>query len=136
MDINSIKTQNLINQLAVDLEKEKDITVPTWINIVTTGISREKIPSDTNWWYCRMGSILRQISIKPVGIEKLRTKYGGRKNRGHAPERFKKAGGNNIRKALQELEKLKLVEKGPKGRKLTLEGKNYIEKAIKETEKK
>ena len=135
MDINEIKIEQLINQIALNLEKEKTITVPSWINSAKTGVSRQKVPSELNWWYFRMASILRQISIKPVGVSRLRTKYGGRKNRGYAPEKFAKSGGNNIRKAMQELEKLEFVEKGEKGRKLTLKGKNYIEKAIKEIKK-
>ncbi|RLG14762.1 MAG: 30S ribosomal protein S19e [Candidatus Nanohalarchaeota archaeon] len=134
MDINGVKIDKLINQMALNLQKEK-ITVPSWINMAKTGISRQKIPSDTNWWYFRMASILRQISINQIGVSRLRTKYGSRQNRGYAPEKFKKAGGNNIRKAMQELEKLELVERSQKGRKLTLKGKNYIEKAINEVKK-
>ena len=124
----------LVNQLALNLQKEK-ITIPLWINISKTGISKQRIPSDSKWWYFRMASILKQISKKQIGVSRLRTKYGSRQNRGYAPEKFKKAGGNNIRKALQELEKLNFVEKTQKGRKLTLKGKNYIEKAINEVKK-
>ncbi|VDK52627.1 unnamed protein product [Gongylonema pulchrum] len=52
-------------------------------------------------------------SINRVGA--LRRVYGGRKRRGVAPNRFKKASGSVIRKALQTLEAIKWVEKHPDG---------------------
>jgi len=68
----------------------------------------------------------------PVGVSRLRTAYGGRKNRGHAPEHFYKGSGNIIRKALQELEKLGLVEKTPKGRVITPKGRSFLDNLAKE----
>ncbi|OYT35498.1 MAG: 30S ribosomal protein S19e [Candidatus Aenigmarchaeota archaeon ex4484_52] len=131
MDINIVDRQKLINQLSSDLQKEKTISIPNWINFVKTGIHKKKIPDDKNWWFFRIASILCFVSTRQIGVSRLRVKYGGRKNRGYKPEKFKKAAGNNIRKALQQLEKLDLVEKNKKGRKLTLKGMKYIENAIK-----
>ena len=40
----------------------------------------------------------------PIGVSKLRTKYGGKKNRGHKPEHFYKGSGSVARKVLQQFE--------------------------------
>jgi len=67
-----------------------------------------------------------------VGTQKLRVKYGGKKNRGHKPERFYPASGAIIRKILQQLEKsqlIKQVEKSVhKGRVLTAQGNSFLNK--------
>ncbi|MBN2111795.1 40S ribosomal protein S19, partial [Candidatus Woesearchaeota archaeon] len=87
-----------------------------------------------DWWYVRAASILRKVSmLGPVGVSKLRTLYGGKKDRGMKPEKFMKGSGNIIRKALQQLEKAglaKQAEKGThKGRVITPKGKSLLDKA-------
>jgi len=82
-------------------------------------------------------SILRKILIKgPIGVSKLRIFYGNRKNMGMAPEHFVIAGGNIIRKLLQQLEKAglaKQTEKGVhKGRILTPKGISLLDKTAAE----
>lgn len=55
-----------------------------------------------------------------LGVGKFRKVYGSNKRRGVCPNRFTKASGSCIRKALQTLESLKWVEKHPDGgRRLT-----------------
>jgi hypothetical protein len=50
------------------------------------------------WWYVRCASLQRKIYIHgPIGIEKLRAEYGGRKDFGVRPEHAVKAGGAIIR---------------------------------------
>jgi small subunit ribosomal protein S19e len=62
-----------------------------------------------------------------VGIERLRTYYGGRKNRGVAPEHFRKAGGKALRTILQQLEQAELVTKTDRGgRKVTPKGAKML----------
>ena len=54
---------------------------------------------------------MRRIYIDgPVGTEKLRTFYGGRKRRGTKPARFGKGSGSVIGKLLQQLEAAGFVE--------------------------
>jgi small subunit ribosomal protein S19e len=78
----------------------------------------------------RAASLLRRVAlVGPVGTEKLRTHYGGRKNRGHKPERFYKASGNVIRTILKQLDKAGLTkqnEKGVKGRVVTAKGQELL----------
>lgn len=86
----------------------------------------------------QVASIFRKIYIDgPVGIERLRTWYGGRKNRGHAPEHFYKAGGSIIRKALQQLEAAGFVQKVPgEGRIVTPQGgQSFLDRIATELKK-
>jgi small subunit ribosomal protein S19e len=110
------------------------IKQPEWAPFVKTGMHKERPPADKEWFYMRAASILRTVAIKgPIGVAKLRVKYGGRKNMGVGPEHFFKGSGNILRKALQELDKAGLTikaEKGVhKGRILTPKGQSLLAKA-------
>jgi small subunit ribosomal protein S19e len=114
-------------ELARELKERKLVTPPDWTPFVKTGSHRERVPQQPDWWYHRAASILRTVSIKgPIGTSKMAVLYGGRKNRGVAPDQFREAGTNIIRKCLQQLEKSKLVKQvtiqNHKGRIVTKEG--------------
>ncbi|ADG13037.1 30S ribosomal protein S19e [Methanocaldococcus infernus] len=127
-----VPPEPLIKKVAERL-KELNIGVPEWVPFVKTGVSRERRPEQDDWWYIRCASILRKIYIYgPVGVERLRTAYGGRKNRGHEPEHFYKGSGNIVRKALQELEKLGFVKRTPEGRVITPKGRSFLDNIAKE----
>lgn len=65
----------------------------------------------------------------PVGVQRLRSEYGGRIDRGVRPEHARKGGGANIRKALQQLEAAGLVKPlGNKGRVVTNEGRRLLDR--------
>ena len=108
---------------------------PTWAFFAKTGVHKEKPPSDPDWWYVRAASMLRKLykSGEPIGIETFRTIYGGRQNRGSAPEHFRKGSGSVVRKILQQLERAGLVRTIPgKGRVLTPEGRSLLDRTAKE----
>jgi|SRR3989344_13140 len=131
MGIYQADPSELIEKAAAELLKDKAFTPPVWAPFVKTGMHKERPPAQQNWWYLRVASILRKIAILgPIGTEKLRRKYGGRKNQGVAPEHFYKGSGNIIRKALQQLEKAGMVKQetksGYKGRVLTAKGKKFL----------
>jgi small subunit ribosomal protein S19e len=115
-----------------ELKAVKEIAPPDWSRFVKTGSHNKFTPFNDDWWYTRAASILRRLYLDgPVGVERLRTFYGGRKERGHQPERFRKAGGNHIRKILQQLETAGLVQKSEtkqKGRILSKKGFNFMNK--------
>lgn len=123
--------QKFILALAEELKKIPEFEIPTWVNFVKTGVSRQRPPVDSDFWYIRASSILRQLYIKGVvGVGKLRNKYGSRKDRGVKPDAFMKAGGKIIRVILQQAEKAGLVEKVNRlqhGRRLTLRGKELLD---------
>ena len=128
-----VNANELVNKAAEELKKQKLVEPVEWTRFVKTGHHKERIPDSKDWWYSRAAAILRSIAkLGPVGTQKLRTKYGGKKNRGHKPERFYKASGSIIRKILQQLEKSELVrqtEKGNrKGRILTPKGTSFLDK--------
>jgi small subunit ribosomal protein S19e len=105
-----------------------------------TGTHRQFPPQQDDWWYIRVASILRRIYLDgPVGVQRLRTYYGGRKDRGHKPEKFRKAGGSIIRKCLQQLEAAGLIEKNKdskrKGRVISEKGKKFLSNIAKEVKK-
>jgi len=123
-----------------ELKKIESIKPPEWSSFVKTGSSRRFPPQQSDWWYSRTASILRRIYIDgPVGVERLRTYYGGKKDRGHKPERFRKSGGSIIRKCLQQLEAAGLIEKSKnlkkRGRVISNNGKRFISDIVKEAKK-
>ena len=126
-----VPVTQFIEKLAKYLKENiEEIQPPSWASFAKTGTHVEKPPQDPDWWYTRNASILRKVYVHgPIGLEKLRGQYGGRKDYGVKPEHAVKASGNIIRKALQQLESAGLVQivalKGrsmsPKGRKLVKE---------------
>lgn len=126
-------TQELISKTAEELKKVPEIRPPAWAPFVKTGMHKERPPINNDWWYVRTASVLRAVyRFGPVGVSKLRTKYGGKKNRGVKKEHFYKGSGNILRKVLQQLEKagfVKFAEKGVhKGRVITSKGKSFLDK--------
>ena len=127
-------TQELIKKAAEAL-KEK-INAPEWSLFVKTGVSRERPPVDRDWWYMRAASVLRKVYLKgPIGTNKLKVKYSGRKNRGYKPEKTYSGSGKIIRTILQQLEKAELIKQGQKGvhkgRIITPKGKSFLDKLSK-----
>jgi small subunit ribosomal protein S19e len=134
MGIYEIPKTELIERAAKELQKVAAIQPPAWAIFVKTGTSKQRQPARDDWWFVRAAAILRRLSDVdgPIGVQKLRTIYGSRKNRGHAPERFFKGSGNILRKILQQLEKAgfaKKIDKGlHKGRAITPQGLSFLGK--------
>lgn len=134
--IYELDPQNYNLKLAEALKKMPEFKAPEWLAFVKSGADKERPIDDEDFWFKRASSILRQIYKKgSLGVNRLRTKYGGKKNRGVRPEEFRKAGGKIIRTILQQADKAGLTEqikaiKGVKvkpGRKLTEKGKKLLE---------
>lgn len=127
----------LIKAVALNLKEKEKLKMPEWAACVKTGVHRERAPQNPDWWYIRAASILRKIYIDgPVGVQRLRTAYGGRKNRGMKPEHFYRSGGKIIRTLLQEFDKKGFTEKVKGGRKITSKGQSYLDKIASELTKK
>lgn len=129
----AVDPHQLIAKTAQELKAQKLVQPPAWSTFVKTSHSRERLPENEDWWYVRAASVLRNVAkLGPVGTEKLRTKYGGKKNRGHQPEAVFKGSGSIIRKVLQQLETsgfIKQAQKGAhKGRVLTPKGISFMDK--------
>ena len=136
----NVDTKKFIEVCKEELKKIEAIKPPAWASFAKTGSSRRFSPQQEDWWYTRTTSIFRRIYLDgPVGVQRLRTYYGGRKDRGHKPERFRKSGGSIIRKCLQQLESAGLIQKNQntkkRGRVISEEGKKFIRKIALEVKK-
>ncbi|MBM4240442.1 MAG: 30S ribosomal protein S19e [Euryarchaeota archaeon] len=119
----------LIKEIAKELDKEKKVTPPEWAKFVKTGVHKERRPEDPDWWYTRCASILRRVYIDgPVGVGSLRSYYGGKKDRGSRPEKFRRGSGAIIRGALHQLEDVGFIEKIEDGRIITPKGRSFLDK--------
>ncbi len=133
VSVQSVEPSTLIKKVAEELKKIDLIQPPEWAKFVKTGVFKQRPPIEEDWWYVRAASILRGVYLLgPIGTIKLRTKYGGKQNRGVKPGKFKVGSGNIIRTILQQLEKEGLVvqNKKPKkmGRVATGKGQSLLEK--------
>ncbi len=126
----------LIERVAERLKEMEEFRPPEWVNYVKTGVHKERSPEQPDWWYYRVAAIFRKVYTDgPVGIERLRTAYGGRKNRGVKPEKFRKGSGSIVRKALQQLEKAGFVEKTDEGRVVSGKGRSFLDRMSAEIKK-
>lgn len=123
--------QDFISTLTESLKKIPEFVVPEWAFYVKTGTSRARPAASKDFWFVRTASILRQLYIKGVvGVGRLQSKYGSRKDRGGRPAEFRKASGKIIRTILQQAESAGLVEKVNRfqhGRRLTDKGKALLD---------
>lgn len=133
--VHEVPSQIFIQALAEKLKAMEEFKVPEWALFVKTGLSKQRVPDDDDWWYTRAASILRAVYVQGVvGVSRLRTKYGSRKNRGMKPEKFYKSSGKIIRVILQQAGKAGFVEHikdKTTGRRLTKKGLAYLENLAK-----
>jgi small subunit ribosomal protein S19e len=130
--IYDVPQNELVERVALKLKTNSKISPPAWAAFSKTGVSKERPPMRQDWWHVRTAAVLLKIYKKgPIGVAKLRTYYGSKKNRGVKPELFKKGSGNIIRKSLQQLDAAGFTKKAEigvhKGRVLTKEGKMFLE---------
>jgi small subunit ribosomal protein S19e len=133
---NDVPINDVIEKSAEELKKVNTIQPPAWAAYAKTGCHKERPPANEDWWYMRCAAVLQSVrKLGPIGTNKLRVKYGGRKNRGHKPDRFVRGSGNVIRKVLQQLEASELIAKAEKGvhkgRVVAPKGVSLLDKAAK-----
>lgn len=124
-------------KLAEALKKVPEFQEPEWAKFVKSSASKERPIDDPDFWYKRSASVLRQVYKKGIiGVNKLRTKYGGKKNRGVKPEEFRRGSGKIIRAILQQADSagfteiaksVKRVKSKRPGRQITEKGKKFLE---------
>lgn len=138
VSVREVDTQKFNSLLKEELKKIKEISQPAWSYFVKSGVHKERPPEQEDFWYIRSVAILRRLYLNgSVGVERLRSYFGGRKRRGHKPARFRKASGAIIRKILQQLEVAGLIEKNAnkKGRKLSSQGRKLLDRIAYEVSK-
>lgn len=130
--IRTIEAGKYNSLLATALKEYEEFKAPEWVFFVKSGHGKQRPIGDENFWYNRTASILRQIYLRgSVGVERLRTRYGNRQDRGKQPPHFAKASGKILRLILQQGETAELLAKSAdgkaKGRILTEKGKKLLE---------
>jgi small subunit ribosomal protein S19e len=133
-----VPASKLIEKLAKYIkENVEEVQPPAWAAVSKTGSHVEKQPQDPDWWYTRSASVLRKVYVHgPIGLEKLRSEYGGRKGFTVRPNHASKAGGSNIRKILQQLEFAGLTQiTRPKGRSMSPKGRKLLQEISQDLQK-
>jgi small subunit ribosomal protein S19e len=124
-------------KLAEALKGVPEFNEPEWAQFVKSGAAKARPIDDPDFWHKRAASVLRNIyKTGSVGVSRLRTKYGSKKNRGMRPETFKRGSGKIIRVIMQQADTAGFTEiqkpvrgvrsKRP-GRILTDKGKKFME---------
>ena len=126
-DVNQAK---FTKALAAFLKRSGKVKQPEWADLVKLCSANELCPSDHDWFFVRSASILRRLYCRaPVGITAFTKVYGKIQRRGTAPSHHKRANGNIIRKCLQQMEALGLVDKHANGgRILTSQGRRDLDR--------
>lgn len=127
-NINEVDSSALINAASAKL-KEAGIQKPSYVGFTKTGPGKERVPQDENFWYIRCASILRQVYLNgPIGVSRLRTYYGSKKEHVVRRHHHYRSGGSIIKDAFDALEKAGYIKKGKKGRIITPSGRAFLDK--------
>lgn len=123
-----VPADRFIRTLADELKAKPEIVPPDWAAFAKTGVHKEMPPEDPDWWFVRVASIMRRVYIDgPIGVERMRTFYGGKKDRGSKPSKFRKGSGSILRKSLQQLEAAGFIQHDKTGRKVSPEGTSFMD---------
>jgi small subunit ribosomal protein S19e len=134
VNIFDIDADKLIRKTKEELKKVEQIKPPAWSKFVKTAVANSRPPQEDDFWYTRAAAIMRQLykTDRPLGVQRLRTKYGGKQQNKIKPAHFKKGSGSIIRKLMQQLEAAGFIKKTAvnkhAGRVLTPKGKSFIDK--------
>jgi len=128
--VKDVPADKFVVAYAAHLKKEGKIQLPKWTDFVKTGQHKELAPYDPSWFYVRCASIARKIYLRGgTGVGAFRKVYGGSKARGTRQSHFVRGSGAICRAALKELERIKVVEKDPKGgRRITTTGQQALDR--------
>jgi small subunit ribosomal protein S19e len=121
----------LVQETAKRLHEVPQVQLPEWAAFVKTGVHTEKPPTQADWWHTRVAAVLRKVYIEgPVGTERLRSEFGGFRDRGSKPNKARRGSGSIAREALQQLEAAGLVQtEQAKGRIVTAKGRSLLDNA-------
>ena len=129
-----VPAMELIEKVAGILKENEKVVPPEWAENVKTGVHKELPPSNDDWWYIRCAAILRKIYTdgRHIGIERLRSVYGGKKDRGSRPGHKAKGSGSIARKAVQQLEAAGYLQKVKDGRTISAKGRSMLDNTANE----
>ena len=123
-----VPPDHIIRRVAEELKTKKEIVPPAWAAFAKTGVHKEMPPEDPDWWFIRAAAVLRRVYVDgPLGVERMRSFYGGKKNRGSRPNAFRKGSGSILRKSLQQLETAGLAIHDKTGRRISPAGMSFMD---------
>ncbi|HKZ99344.1 MAG TPA: 30S ribosomal protein S19e [Thermoplasmata archaeon] len=120
----------LIERLKDQLQKDGKVKPPEWAPFARTGVHTEKAPTQPDWWFRRVASVLRKVYVNgPIGTVRLSAEFGGRRDGGSAPYHPRRGSRSIAREAMQQLEALGFISKTErKGRVITAQGRKLLDK--------
>lgn len=125
-----VPAMELIEKVAGLLKENENVVPPAWAENVKTGVHKELPPNNEDWWYIRCAAVLRKIYTDgPIGIERLRSVYGGKKDNGSSPSHKAKGSGSIARKTVQQLEAAGYLQKVKDGRTVSPKGRSMLDNA-------
>lgn len=123
-----VPAANLIGKVAENLKANDKINPPEWAAHVKTGVHKDLPPIDSEWWYTRCAAVLRTTYTQgPVGVERMRSIYGGKKDRGSNPYKKAKGSGSIARVAFQQLEEAGFIRSLKSGRVVSPAGRSLLD---------
>ena len=125
---NDVPPALLLPQLAIELKNRQAVEPPPWAKFVKTGVHKQRAPAQTDWWYLRSASVLRKVFVQGhIGVARLSTEYGGKRDRGSAPYHAYSGSRSVLREILHQLEKSGLVQPyKTRGRRVSPEGQKLL----------
>lgn len=135
--VKDVDPHQFIAAYAAYLKKAGKIEIPSYVDIVKLASFKELAPMDPDWYYIRCAAIARRIYVKSgTGVGGLSKIFGGNSRRGVRPGRYTHSSTGVIRHALQQLEKMGIVEITPNGgRQMTKEGQRDLDRIARKTSK-
>jgi len=127
--LRSLPASLFVSVYADFLKKSGRIELPSWLNIVKTGIGKQHAPENVNWFYYRLAALARKFYLnRGKGVGNLRKEYGCKKRNGSRPSKKVISSGKILRFGLQQLERLNIIYKNRKGeRKITKKAKQDMD---------
>merc|ERR1712203_49751 len=117
--VKDVNQSDYVVALAAFFKKQGRMTVPKWTDFGKTNTGKQMSPFNDDWFYVRTAAI---------AVGRFTKIYGMGINNGMRPGQYRRGNGHIARFALQELEKMKFVTKAEKGRKLTKEGQQALDR--------
>lgn len=134
-NVYEVSAQELVREAAKRL-KAVIKPQPEYLHYAKSGANKERQPQDPDFWYVRSASLLRYVYTSgPVGVSRLRTRYGSRKEHTVHRKHHMAAGGSIIQDSLNALEQASLVRKTKSGREITPKGRSFLDKISGEVSK-
>lgn len=129
-----VPPSRLLPKLADELRSRKAVDPPPWAMFVKTGVHKQRAPVPVDWWYLRSASVLRKIYLKgTVGVERLSSEYGGKRDRGSAPYHARNGSRAVLREIVHQLETSGLLQPyKTKGRRVSPEGAKLLDSVSRE----